>query len=321
MARDAIGERWTATLDGERIVAARIERDGDIAPGLVLKAEVQSIAPRMVRVRLLGGQVQAMLRDDADRHAEGQRLDVVVERAGWHDGAQAKLPVVRVVSDAPSPSPPSTAPTNIVTWPHEWPAERWDTVLAIAAGEAQPIRGGSLTVRVTPAMTVIDVDGTAAPSDLALTAARALAAVIRLLDLQGVIVVDLPTVSGKAQRLAIDHAIDQGLGLAGFGPVQRTGVNGFGLVQLIMPRRGASLAELVQNDPLAHAVRRLLWAGERCGLSGHGHGLELRAPPAVLAALSPTSLDALAARVGKRIILAPAPTHRLDDLAAMLLSA
>src|SRR5207253_7991582 len=65
--------------------------------------------------------------------------------------------------------------------------------------------------------------------------------------------IDLPTPRSKAARQAAAAAID----LALPDPFERTGVNGFGFVQIVRPRRHASLVELAQ-DRAAFEARALL---------------------------------------------------------------
>jgi hypothetical protein len=119
----------------------------------------------------------------------------------------------------------------------------WNDLLDEARSCRVEFAGGSLGIFATPAMTLIDVDGHLPPDELALLGASAAARAIRRLDLGGSIGIDLPTSASKAARQAAAGAIDAALP----EPFERTAVNGFGFVQIVRPRRRASLIELAQE--------------------------------------------------------------------------
>ena len=125
----------------------------------------------------------------------------------------------------------------------------------------------SFGVSPTPAMTLIDVDGTLPPADLAAAGAEAAARAILRHDIGGSIGIDLPTVAGKAQRQRIGELVDAILPQ----PFERTAVNGFGFLQIVRPRRRASLFELAADRP-AFEARALLRraAMERTGATRSG---------------------------------------------------
>ncbi len=103
--------------------------------------------------------------------------------------------------------------------------------------------GGELRIVPTPAMTLIDVDGTLPAPELALAGAKAAARTIRRHGIGGSIGIDFPTVKGKDERQAVAEAVDSALPQ----PFERTAVNGFGFLQIVRPRRHASLIELAQD--------------------------------------------------------------------------
>jgi hypothetical protein len=102
-------------------------------------------------------------------------------------------------------------------------------------------------------MTLIDVDGNLEASELSVIGAAEAARAIRRLDIGGSIGIDLPTTAGKAARQVAAAEIDDILPQ----PFERTAVNGFGFVQIVRPRRRASLVELTQ-DRAAFEARALL---------------------------------------------------------------
>jgi ribonuclease G len=160
-----------------------------------------------------------------------------------------------------------------------------------ARGGVATISGGELRISQTPAMTLIDVDGYLPPDELALLGAEEAARAIRRLDIGGSIGIDLPTISGKAERQAVGEAIDAILPK----PFERTAMNGFGFVQIVRPRMRASLVELAQ-DRAAFEARALL---RRVALEAPGPK-RLVAHPEVIAVLEdrPYWLDALSRQVG-----------------------
>ena len=121
----------------------------------------------------------------------------------------------------------------------------WDEVIEEARSGVVRFEGGELHIIPTPAMTLIDVDGTLPPVTLATSAAFAAAKAILRHGIGGSIGIDFPTVRGKEARTAIDGAIDDALPK----PFERTSVNGFGFLQIVRPRRHASLMELALDRP------------------------------------------------------------------------
>jgi hypothetical protein len=184
-------------------------------------------------------------------------------------------------------------------------ASGWGEVLDEVRSGIVRFAGGELRVSPTPAMTLIDVDGTLPAGDLAMAGARAAARAILRHDIGGSIGIDLPTIAGKAQRQAIGEAVDAILPQ----PFERTAVNGFGFLQIVRPRRRASVFELAA-DRASFEARALLRkvafesAGSKC----------LAAHPSVIAVLERQSdwLEALGRQMGGSVTLradASIPIH------------
>ena len=123
---------------------------------------------------------------------------------------------------------------------------------------------------VTPAMTLIDVDGVLPPAELAIAGARASALAIRRHGIAGSIGIDLPNVRGKAERQAVAEAVDAILPQ----PFERTAVNGFGFLQIVRPRRHASLFELALDRAGVRSARLVA----PCGAGDRGDRAGRRIP-------------------------------------------
>jgi hypothetical protein len=174
----------------------------------------------------------------------------------------------------------------------------WSDLLEEARSGVVDFPGGSLRLFVTPAMTLIDVDGNGRSDDLARASARAVAATIRRHNIGGSIGVDFPTVSGKDVRNAIAELIDAGLQK----PFERTAVNGFGFLQIVRPRPHPSMLELAADRPSFEA-RALLRRAAR-----HVGSVRLACHPAVAAAVAPEWLEDLGRQVGGTASLHPDPS-------------
>jgi hypothetical protein len=138
----------------------------------------------------------------------------------------------------------------------------------------------SLRIFPTPAMVLIDVDGSLPPAQLGPKGAKLAGQAIRALGLTGNIGIDLPTMNNKDERAIAAAQIDKFLPL----PFERTAVNGFGFIQIIRKRERASLIELLRDDPVLSAALALLRLAERAQGTGPAGGgaVTLNANPAVI---------------------------------------
>jgi hypothetical protein len=125
----------------------------------------------------------------------------------------------------------------------------------------------------------------------------AAARTIRRHGISGSIGIDLPTVPGKAARVAVDLAIDAALPK----PFERTATNGFGFVQIVRPRRHASLFELALDRPTFEARALLRHAAQMRG------AITLNANPAVIGAIRPEWAAALERQIGGAVSLRADP--------------
>jgi hypothetical protein len=130
--------------------------------------------------------------------------------------------------------------------------------------------------------------------------ARAAGQAIRRHGISGSIGIDLPTVKNKDVRQTAATVIDEILPQ----PFERTAINGFGFLQIVRPRRHASLFELAA-DRAAFETRVLLRrVGREVG------AIRVAAHPSVIAVLSGHRdwLDQLARQVGGAVTLRSDPS-------------
>jgi len=307
-----IGENRAALIADGRIVEAWIEREDDAlaAPGAVVTARYLGpvIAGRSGLVRL-PCEMEAILEPLPAGLAEGRDIVVEIVRAAIPEAGKAKRPRVRASDEAPRPAlslrdrlVASGLPVTTLL-PHQpdmLEAAGWSELLDEAATGEIAFPGGTLRLALTPAMVVIDVDGVAEPLPLGLAAAAAAGSAIRRLGLAGSIVIDFPSLSARDDRLAVDRALDAALADVRF---ERTATNGFGLMQIVRRRIWPSLPERIQADPARAAALSLL----RIAARGTGPA-DLLAAPAVIAAIRPAWVDALARQRGGAIALRADPT-------------
>jgi ribonuclease G len=282
--------------DGE-IVEARIILDGVARAGTGRQAVLKSAGVPAIAVD--GGQ-EYLLPKGAPGMTEGQAIAIEITREAIPGSEPWKRPLARLTDSVAVP----LLEGEVVAFPS--PADRlrdlgWLDLLDEARGGIVGFEGGELRVSPTPAMTLIDVDGRLPPLELAMAGARAAARAIRRHGIGGSIGVDLPTVAGKAERQAIAEAVDEILPQ----PFERTAVNGFGFLQIVRPRRQASLFELAA-DRAAFEARALI----RLAAFGPPGAKRLAANPAVVAVLKrhPDWLEALASQVGGEISLRADPS-------------
>jgi hypothetical protein len=305
---DGIGERRAALIDGGRIIQARIERDSDgVRAGTRLHATLASHHDRTAT--LASGQSIKLTRLPP-RLSEGASCIVEIRRSAIPERDLVKLAVASPVTD-PSPTT-ADAPTLLATIsasghavrtlgahdPDALEAAGWSELLDEAARGVIAFDGGVLRLSLTPAMAVIDIDGHLPPATLAIAGAEAAACCIVRLGIGGSTVIDLPRSPDRAARMAADTAFDAGWSAATGGTYERTATNGFGLLQIITPRRSPSIAEHLQFAPVESRALALLRRATR----SRGHGaMTLTAHPAVIAWLdaNPHHLATLARQTAR----------------------
>lgn len=300
-----IGETRAALIRDGHILEARIEPEGALTAGTI-------IAARLVRRIVERGQGIAAW--------EGGEALLTLLPPGVTEGARCLIEITRPPTPEPGkpkrararPAAPDAVPGPGPALADRLPGARivgpldgdplgdagWAALLEEAETGQVAFPGGALGIALTPAMTLIDVDGERAPGVLAVAGATAGTRAIRRLDLCGSIGIDLPGTNDRAARQAAGEAIDAALPQ----PFERTAVNGFGFVQIVRRRERLSLPELHALDPAAWAARALLRLAERTPGAGER---TVSAHPAVIAVLEdrPAWLAALGVRIGAPIAL------------------
>jgi len=307
---EGIGENRAILVEDGRILEAEIELPG-LRAGAVIDAKLVSTA-------------------GIARLPEGGEA-VVEPLPKVSEGATFRAEVVREALPEPGrPKPPRLRPTALPPAPGPTLAERcggrrprpgedlfeqagWSELLEEAATGEIPFEGGALRMSLTPAMTLFDVDGALPPDALAEAGARAAARAIRRFGIAGSIGIDLPTLPRdrrQAAAAAVDAILPQ--------PFERTAVNGFGFLQIVRRRVRPSIAEILQADPAAAAIRALLRRAER--LQGK---VGLHAAPRIILQLRarPLWLAELQRRTGGEVVLLPNPGLAISQVHAQPLQA
>ena len=287
-----IGEGRAVRIDGGEIVAARILVDGIVPAGSICEARLARAGkPAIAEVQ---GQ-DYVLRDGAGGATEGQRILIEIVRETIPGTEPWKRPLARLTEEAPREAQFEVKELSFPSPIDRLEEAGWSDLLEEARSGIVAFAGGALRVSPTPAMTLIDVDGTLPPFDLAMAGAKAAARTILRHGIGGSIGVDLPTVQGKEQRLRLGAAVDAILP----NPFERTAVNGFGFLQIIRPRRHASLFELAADRPAFEARALLRLAARERG------AIRLAVHPSVHAVIEarPGWVEALSRQVGGPVTL------------------
>ena len=283
-----IGETRAVLVEDGHILEARILREELIPAGTILSAQLKSTGRNAIAVS--NGE-EYLLPRGAPGVTEGGRVNIEVTREALGGNEPWKRPLARLSEELPRPTPDLDGRKLLFPTPVDaLEAAGWSDLLDEARSGLVTFHGGELRISLTPAMTLIDVDGQLPPAELAIAGASAAARAIRRHGIGGSIGIDLPTTEGKALRQAAAAAVDESLSQ----PFERTAVNGFGFLQIVRPRRHASLLELA-SDRASYEARALLRRAAR-----ETGAIRLVAHPAVIAVLEamPDWIDQLSRQVG-----------------------
>jgi hypothetical protein len=305
-----IGEDRAVRIERGEIAEARLDWPGALVAGEVADAVLLARAAGRSRgtARFPNGEEALVAKLPGDA-SEGAPLRLEVTRAAIGERGRLKRAQARPTMREPARPDLAarlTAEGHIVREVRRFPEGDWDALTAEALTGEVAFAGGALLFAPTPAMTVVDIDGTLPPHALALAAIPALASALHRLDLGGSIAVDFPTLADKADRRAVDDAL--GAALVDW-PHERTAMNGFGLVQIVARLERPSLFHRARQSRTALLARQLLRRAEAVSEPG---ALLLTVHPALEARLTPERLAELARRTGREVRLATEPKLALE---------
>ena len=305
---EGIGENRAILVEDDEIVEAAIEFPSEVRAGAVVPARLSRIlVPGARGIAALANGGEVLIEPLPATLTEGAAFNAEILREAIPEAGRAKLARARATDLAPRPGLSLAERIGRFTKPSQHGSDRfeaagWSELLEQAALGEIGFPGGALRLSLTPAMSLFDVDGTLPVAALAKAGAAAAARAIRRLGITGSIGIDLPTMSGRADRQAAAGAIDALLPQ----PFERTAVNGFGFLQIVRRRERPSIAEIVQGDPAGAAARSLLRAAERSAGPG---GIHIQAAPAVIARLESRRewIESLQRRAGTSVALRAEP--------------
>ncbi|PZT88459.1 MAG: ribonuclease [Citromicrobium sp.] len=300
LVEDGIGEQRALLVDGDTVLAAKVTWPGDLPVGGIVSGRLVSKAAGAKRgtVQLDNGTEVLVDRIPGDV-TEGSMVQLRITRAALAERGRFKRAQGRIagrIAGKGDPIPAVEADAfkagEIV---RRFPAGMWEEVWDAMATGDMAFAGGSLLFSVTPAMTVVDIDGTLPPRDLALAAVPALARALQLFGLGGSIAIDFPTIDSRADRKAVDNALESALA---DWPHERTAMNGFGLVHIVARLEGPSLLHRMAVSRVGAAARMALRKAEMV----EGPGLTLlTVHPALKAKIRPDWIAELERRTGRAL--------------------
>jgi ribonuclease G len=128
-----------------------------------------------------------------------------------------------------------------------------DDEIEASLGVVVPFAGGQLSIELTRAMSVIDVDGQGAPAKVNMASIPEIARQLRLRRIGGPVAIDFITM-GKAQdrkrvETALRQALQKSVAQADVGGIDR-----FGIATMVLRRDGRSLADEVAKPAAGHVT-------------------------------------------------------------------
>jgi hypothetical protein len=301
---EGIGENRAILVEDGNILEAEIELPGALRVGAIVAGRLIAIPiPGRRGIALIDSGDEILVEPLPPSLSQGRAVAVEILREPIPEPGRPKMAKGRI-GEAPARKGPALA-ERIAPFTRlrahdcdRFEEAGWSELLEEAHSGEIAFPGGALRMSLTPAMILFDVDGSLPPEQLAIAGAEAAARAIRRFGIGGSIGIDLPTLAGRAERQRAAATFDAVLPQ----PFERTAVNGFGFLQIVRPRRRASLPERVQGDPAGAAARALLRRAERH--KGVGERV-LVAAPAVIARLEaePDWTAELARRTGTPIRL------------------
>ncbi len=293
-------------VDHGEALAARLRWPGALEAGKIEAARLISRTANSKRgtARFASGE-EALVDGLPHEASEGAALRLIVTRAAMAERGRLKRAQARPTNETPRPAP-TLAEDLGARIVRRFPAGLWEDLFVDAWSGEIAFHGGALSISPTPAMTLVDIDGTLPPRDLALAAIEPLAAAFARLDLAGSIGIDFPTLPDKSERKQVDGALERALD---HWSHERTSMNGFGFVQIVARLTRPSLLHLCARDRAGASARRLLRLAELVDEPG---ALLLTCHPAIETKLTAEWLAELARRTAREIRITTDPGLALE---------
>lgn len=287
-----IGEDRALLLDGDEALAARLRWPGELDAGTRCEAVLaHKVAGARRGVARTASGTEILIDKLPPTVTEGSSVSIDITRGPIAERGRLKRAQGLIVQAGTQARPQSFEGREV----HRFPAGSWEEVWQEASSGTVDFAGGSLLFSVTPAMTLIDIDGEGAPKDLALAAVPAIARALPRFDLGGSIGIDFPTIQEKAGRKAVDEALEEALSR---WPHERTAMNGFGFVQIVARLEGPSLLHRFATSRVGMAARLALRRAEMVEGPGVTH---LTVHPAIKARCKPEWLAELERRTARPV--------------------
>ena len=316
---DGIGERRALRIVDDQVCGAKILWPGELFAGQSLPAKLTHKQAGKRRGTVTTPQGRELLVDHLPSAlTQGEDLTIRVTRAAIAEKGRWKRAQARASDTRGDTDGDTDGDTQWLYGAQATPnfdTGAWEEVWHAASSGEVPFAGGTLVFNVTPAMTLIDIDGSGDPKSLSLAAVPTLAHWLRVFDLGGNIGIDFPSIEAKADRRAVDEALSAGL--ADWSH-ERTAMNGFGFVQIVTRLEGPSLLHRFATSRVGMCARYALRMAERA--EGIGPVVLLSVHPALKAKLKPEWLEALARRTGKQVRVETDPGLALEAPNAQILS-
>lgn len=309
---EGIGETRALLVEDGEVLATRLRWPGELVAGQICVARLTTKRSGQRRgVATLENGAEVLVNHLPPKATEGATGRLHITRAPIAERGRYKLAQGRWVEGE---QPQSTA-TVVGDTVRAFEVGQWEELWHAASSGSMAFAGGEVLCSVTPAMTVIDVDGDLPPRELALTAVPAIAQALHWFDIGGNIGIDFPTLEAKADRRAVDEALEDALVNWSH---ERTAMNGFGFVQIVARLEGPSLLHRFATSRTGMCARYALRMAER--VEGPGTTL-LTIHPALKAKLKPEWLEELQRRTGRAVRVETDPGLALEAPSAQIVVA
>ena len=315
LVEDGIGEHRAMLVHDGEVLAAQLRWPGELLAGSIVEARLLDKKAGSRRGTARDNEGREILVDALPGDTnEGTVVKLEITRAAIAERGRMKRAQGRIAPLGRDLTPATARPSDLGKVVRRFPPGFWEDLWDRAAPGEVNFVGGSLLFSVTPAMTVVDIDGDLPARKMALAAVAPLTRALRLFDLGGSIGIDFPTLVSRDDRTAVDAALDHALA---DWPHERTSMSGFGFVHIVARLHGPSLLHRFVMARTGMAVRMALRRAEM--VEGPGVTL-LTVHPALKAKLAPQWLAELERRTGRTVRVETDPALAIEAPHAQLLA-